>query len=240
LEIVHSADLPAQSGLGASSSFTVGLLNALTTFSGQKFSKKKLFSTAINIEQNLIKEHVGSQDQVAAANGGLNIINFYKNKIEVIPVKNHKNVKDLEKSLFLFFIGYPRESSKIEYSKIKKFSSNQIYLNEIFKITKDAEFKIQSSKNIVSDFSELLDKYWYFKKKLSPKVSNKKIDKLYNLAIEFGAYSGKLVGAGGGGFLMFLVDPKKRSVLEKIFKNYKVVPIEFENEGSKIVYSKKD
>lgn len=240
LEIVHSADLPAQSGLGASSSFTVGLLNALTTFSGKNFSKKKLFSTAINIEQNLIKEHVGSQDQVAAANGGLNIINFYKNKIEVIPVKNYKNVKDLEKSLFLFFTGYPREASKIEYSKIKKFSSNKIYLNEIFKISKDAEIKIQSSKNIVSDFSELLDKYWYFKKKLSPKVSNKKIDKLYNLALKFGAYSGKLVGAGGGGFLMFLVDPKKRSVLEEIFKNYKVVPIEFENEGSKIVYNKKD
>jgi len=240
LEIVHSADLPAQSGLGASSSFTVGLLNALTNFSGNNFSKKKLFSAAINIEQNLIKEYVGSQDQIAAANGGLNVINFYKNKIEVVPIKNNKNIKDLEKSLFLFFTGYPREASQIEYSKIQKFQSNEIYLKEIFKITENAEIKIQSSKNIVSDFSELLNKYWYFKKKLSSKVSNERIDKLYNLAINSGAYSGKLVGAGGGGFLMFLINPKKRSELKEIFKKYTIVPVEFENEGSQIIYHKRD
>jgi len=138
----------------------------------------------------------------------LNVINFYKNKIEVVPIKNNKNIKDLEKSLFLFFTGYPREASQIEYSKIQKFQSNEIYLKEIFKITENAEIKIQSSKNIVSDFSELLNKYWYFKKKLSSKVSNERIDKLYNLAINSGAYSGKLVGAGGGGFLMFLINVK--------------------------------
>jgi len=239
MEILHSADLPAQSGLGASSSFTVGLLNALNAYQKKHISKKQLGIDAIEVEQNRIKEAVGSQDQISAAFGGFNIINFFKKKIEINQViTNDKILKDLENSIFLFFTGYPRKAKIIEKKKINNIKKNFEYFNEIMDISLKAEQKLYSSKNIVSDFSELMLKYWSLKKKLANNVTNKNIDNLMNLGINNGAYAGKLVGAGGGGFLMFLIDPKKREVLKDLFKSFTIVPIKFENSGSQIIYYK--
>ena len=241
LEISHSADLPAQSGLGASSSFTVGLLNAFSAFNNEILTKKEIALKAIDIEQNKIKEFVGSQDQMAAAFGGFNIVNYSREKIEVKPVTAiDKNIKKLEDSLFLFFSGYPRKASSIEKNKIRSIKLNENFYNEINNISFDAEKKIYSSKNIVSDFAELMQKYWYLKKNLSDKVSNPNIDKLFDVGMKNGAYAGKLVGAGGGGFILFLIDPKKREQLKKVFKDYTIVPFKFENSGSQIIYYKKD
>ena len=236
LEMIHSADLPAQSGLGASSSFTVGFINGLKALQGFRISKKNLYSEAINIEQNKIKEFVGSQDQVAAAFGGCNIINFRKNLIEVLPIVNNKNIKELEKSIFLVFTGLARKAQKIEKTKFSKANYNDNYFREILKIANDAEEKIYYSKNIISDYSELLQKHWWLKKKLSSAVTNKNIERIYNIGIKNGALSGKLLGAGAGGFMLFLINPNKRKSLIKKFKNFSIVPIKFENLGSQIIY----
>lgn len=237
LELVHHADLPAQSGLGASSSFTVGLINSLIALEGKRISKKNLAEQAIAIEQKRIKEIVGSQDQYAAAFGGFNIFNFSKKNIEVNTVpSNNNNLKNLEKCIFLVFTGYPRSAQLIERSKIKNIDRNKKFLHNISKITDKAEKKLFTSKNILSDFSELLNEYWWYKKKLSNKVSNKKIDDLIKLGISNGAYSAKIVGAGGGGFLMFLIQPKNRKKFLEIFKSKIIVPIKFENSGSQIIY----
>lgn len=241
MEILHSADLPAQSGLGASSSFTVGLLNALNAYQKKHISKKQLGIDAIDIEQNWIKEAVGSQDQISAAFGGFNVINFFKKKIEIKQViTKDKILKDLEDSIFLFFTGYPRKAKVLEKNKIKNIKKSFNYYNQIADISLKAEEKLYSSKNIVSDFSELMLKYWSLKKKLGTNVTNEEIEKLINLGIKNGAHAGKLVGAGGGGFCMFLIDPKKRDHLIDVFKNFTIVPIKFENTGSQIIYYKSD
>ncbi len=236
IEAIHFADLPAQSGLGASSSFTVGFINSLKALQGKRISKKNLYIEAINIEQNKNKEFVGSQDQVSASFGGFNVINFRKNLIEVSPVLNNKNIKELEKSIFLVFTGFVRKAEILEKNKIKKMNINHNYFKEILNITHKAEEKIYSSNNIISDFSELLRKYWWYKKKLTLNVSNSHIDKIYDQGIKLGAYSGKLLGAGAGGFMMFLIDPKKRNNFKKRFKKYTIVPIKFDNLGSQIIY----
>lgn len=237
LEIVHNADLPAQSGLGASSSFTVGLLNSLAGLNNELVSKKSLAMQAIDIEQKRIKEFVGSQDQMSAAFGGFNVINFNSNSIEVKPVNSKKNIEQLEKSIFLIFTGFQRSAQKIEKKKINKINLNEKIYAEILNITQVAEEKIYNSKNIVSDFSELMNKYWWYKKKLSTDVTNHKINKIYNLGIKNGAYAGKITGAGGGGFMMFLIDKKKKIVFREIFKNYVIVPISFDKIGSQIIYN---
>ena len=236
LEAIHFADLPAQSGLGASSSFTVGFINGLKALQNQRISKKNLYVEAIYVEQKKSREAVGSQDQVAAAFGGFNIINFSKSSVEVSPVLNNKNIKELEKSIFLVFTGFIRNAQTIEKNKIQKINYNHEYFKQILNISHLAEDKIHSSKNIISDFSELLHKHWWYKKKLSSSVTNQHIDKIYNYGIKNGAYSGKLLGAGAGGFMLFLINPKKREYFEKKFKKFTVVPIKFDNLGSQIIY----
>lgn len=236
LELVHHADLPAQSGLGASSSFTVGLLNSIYALQGKRISRKNLALSSIEIEQNKIKEHVGSQDQIAASFGGFNVINYKKNSFEVNPVTAFKNIKALEDSIFLVFTGHPRKASIIEKNKIKRISYNENFYKEILKITSQAEERLYSSNNILNDFSELMNRYWWNKKKLSKDVTNNKIDALIQKGLKGGAKTGKILGAGGGGFLMFLIDPKEKKKLQKSFENYITVPIKFEKNGTQIVY----
>ena len=236
IEAIHFADLPAQSGLGASSSFTVGFINSLKALQGMRISKKNLYLEAIQIEQKKSKEIVGSQDQVSAAFGGFNVINFSKNSIEVFPVLNNNNIHELEKSIFLVFTGFVRRAEVLEKAKIKQINYNHKYFKEILDISHKAEEKIYNSKNIISDFSELLQKHWWCKKKLASSVTNPHIDKIYNFGIKNGAYSGKLLGAGAGGFMLFLIDPKKRELFNKKFKNFTIVPIKFDNLGSQIIY----
>jgi len=241
MEVIHFADLPAQSGLGASSSFTVGFINSLKALQGMRISKKNLYLDAILIEQKKIKENVGSQDQVSAAFGGFNVINFSKNllgrnQIEVSPVLNNKNIIELEKSVFLVFTGFVRKAEVLEKAKIRQIKYKYEYFKQILDISHKAEEKIYTSKNIVSDFSELLQKYWWCKKRLTSNVTNPQIDAIYNYGMKNGAYSGKLLGAGAGGFMLFLIDPKKREFFKKKFKKYTVVPVKFDNLGSQIIY----
>ena len=236
-EMIHNADLPAQSGLGASSSFTVGLLNCVHALNNKYISQKYLANQAIDIEQNKVKDIVGSQDQVAASFGGFNVIDFFGNSIKVkqIPL-SFKNLKKLEKNILLVFSGFPRSASAVEKQKIKRYSKNISILKEINKISLEAEDKIYNSKNITSDFAELLNKYWYYKKQLASNVSNKSINSLINIGLKNGAVGAKILGAGEGGFVMFLVEEKNISKLAKSFKGKLTLPINFEGTGSQIIY----
>lgn len=236
LELVHNADIPAKSGLGASSSFTVGLLNAIHNFNKTKLDKKKLALEAIKIEQKKIKEYVGSQDQTAAALGGFNIINYNKNEIKIKSLKNNENLKILENSTALFFTGFQRNAQNIEKKKLKNIFKISKYLDEILKLTDEAENHLYNSKNILSHYSELMLKYWWLKKKLSNNVSNKFIEKIYKEGINSGANAGKLLGAGGGGFIMYLVEPAKKKNLIKNMNKFIHLPIKFENTGTEIIY----
>ena len=237
LELLHIADLPAQSGLGASSSFTVGLLNCVNSMLGKIPTKRQLANEAVEIEQMKIKESVGSQDQYAAAFGGFNVITFSKDNVQVKAVPNNlKNVKELELSTILIFTGFQRKASLVEKTKIRSISRNANYYEKIQQITNEAENLLSTSDNIVRDYSELLKEYWFLKKKLSNNVSNSNIDKLIQYCLDSGAEGSKLLGAGNGGFLMCLVKPKnKKKFIEKLKKKL-VVPIKFENLGSQIIY----
>ena len=236
LEVVHQADLPAQSGLGASSSFSVGLINSIEALNGSLISKRNLANQSLFVEQEILKEDVGSQDQVSAAFGGFNVINFKRNSYEVNPVLNLDNIKKLEENLVLVYSGLPRNAKNIEKEKRKNFGKNKVYLNEILKITNKDENKIFSSTNIISDFAELMDEYWWLKKKLASKVTNKKINDIFNLARKNGALSGKVLGAGGGGFILFLVKKKNIQNFRNKLKKYMTLCPRFENLGSQIIY----
>jgi len=236
-EMIHNADLPAQSGLGASSSFSVGLLNCLHALNNKYISKKNLANHAIFVEQNLVKDYVGSQDQVAASFGGFNIIDFYGNdyKVKQIPL-SYKNVKKLQESLLLVFSGFSRSASNVEKKKFKKLSKNISYFNEMNKISHAAENIIYSSKNIISDFAELLNKQWYYKKKLTESVTNPAIDNLIKLGLKNGAEGAKILGAGNGGFILFLTDQKNISKLKEKFSDKLCLGVNFDSTGSQIIY----
>ena len=236
LEVVHHGDLPAQSGLGASSSFSVGLINCIEALKGSLISKKNLANQSIHIEQKILKENVGSQDQVAAAFGGFNVIKFKKGNYEVNPVLNSKNIQKLEESIVLVYSGLPRDAKNIEKEKKKNFNINKKYLIEIQKLTEKAQEKISYSKNILGDFSELMDEYWWLKQKLSSKVSNNTISNIFKIAKKNKALSGKVLGAGGGGFVLFLLKNKDRKNFLESLKNYMTLTPKFENLGSQIIY----
>lgn len=237
IELLHNADLPAQSGLGASSSFTVGLINCINAKKGLISSKRMLASEAAKIEQDRIGEYVGSQDQYAAAFGGFNIIKFNKNKIEVKTIPNNfDNIKILEDSTVLVFTGYQRKASLVEKKKIKNISKKKNLYKDINALTNEAEKILDNSKNIVRDYSELLNEYWNIKKKLSENVSNLKIDNLVRYCQKNGAEGTKLLGAGNGGFLMCLVKKKNKKKFYKNLQKKLIVPIKFENLGSQLIY----
>ncbi len=237
-EMVHTADLPAQSGLGASSSFTVGLLNSLYRLNNLKINKKDLANISIFLEQKKIKEIVGSQDQIVASNGGFNIINFYNDKYNLKKVPFHlKNIQILRKNLLLVFSGFSRSAQQIEKKKIKRHFRNIKFLEEIAKISNKAERAIYESKNIISDFSELLNEHWFYKKKLADEVSNSKINRLISSGLDNGAEGAKLLGAGNGGFIMFLVNETKREKLKRNFSKNLIVPVDFDLKGSEIIYN---
>ena len=239
LEIVHQADLPAQSGLGASSSFSVGLIHCIAALDGQMISKRNLADQSLHVEQNILKEYVGSQDQIASAFGGFNVINFKKNFYEVNSVTNAENIKKIEKNIVLVFSGTAREAQVLEKEKKRNFNKNINYLKKINEITFKAEEKISNSKNIMSDFSELMDEYWWLKKKLASSVTNSHIDEIFKLAKNSGAESGKLLGAGGGGFFLFVVKEKKQKEFFEKLKKLVILSPRFESLGSQIIYYQK-
>lgn len=243
LDIHIFSDLPAKTGLGSSSSFTVGFLNALYALRGTKTSKQKLATEACHVEQNLILENVGSQDQFHAAYGGLNIIKFNSNDISVSPVIISKEKLDLiENSLMIFYTGLTRFASDVVKEQIDKTisKSNDDYLLKMHDMVYEAESLISqaNSKDLIKDLGSLLDKSWQLKKQLSSKISNPKIDEAYLLAKQAGAYGGKLCGAGSGGFLALLAPDDKKNEIRNKLSDLLEVDFKFENQGSSIIYMK--
>lgn len=239
LEIHCDADLPARSGLGSSSSFVVGLLHSLSALQGQRITKENLAKEAIRIEQKILLENVGSQDQIASSFGGFNVIHFMPNeKFRVEPLLLSKNRKqELNNNLMLFFTGFSRISSHIASVQVKNISKNK---NELFLMRSmvDEAIELLTSNQDIRLFGNLLHKGWALKKSLSSNISNSDIDDIYSKGIKAGAIGGKILGAGGGGFILFFVEPEKHTKVKIALKNLIHVPFEFENEGSQVIYYK--
>ena len=243
LDIHIFADLPAKTGLGSSSSFTVGFLNALYAMQGKKISKQKLADEACFIEQKKIKENVGSQDQFHAAYGGFNIIEFFSSHINVRPlILSKEKLNLLQDSLLIFYTGLTRFASDVVKEQIDNTiaKKNDGYLLKMLDMVYIAEDIISNSKKstFIKDFGNLLDESWQMKKMLSSKISNDFIDNSYNIAKKAGAYGGKLCGAGSGGFLAILAPKISHENIRKSLSNLLEVKFHFENVGSTIIYIK--
>jgi len=237
VEIHHAGDLPAMTGMGTSSAFTVALLNALHSLQGEKATKMQLAVEAIHVEQDMIKENVGSQDQAAAAFGGFNRIDFTVDNIRVTPIKSNR-IKKLEQYLMLFFTGFSRTASQIAKEQIDRTKDNKPALQEIYQMVGEG-VSILDSNHDLSDFGKLLNEGWHLKRSLSNKVSTEYIDYFYSNAISAGAIGGKLLGAGGGGFLLFFVEPELQSKVKERLSSLLYVPFKFEQQGSQIIYGKR-
>lgn len=237
MSIHHDGDIPARSGMGSSSAFTVGLLKSMYALEGNYISKEELARKAIYIEQELIKENVGSQDQVFAAYGGLNIVEFLENgEIKVDPlILRRERLELFENSLMLFFTGLSRIASEIALEQINNTEKNHRKLCEMKKLTADACEILSDSKRNLRDFGALLNDTWRLKKELSSKISNHAIERIYDDALKAGAMGGKLLGAGGGGFMLFYVEPEKQIKVKEALSEYLHVPFKFDFEGSKII-----
>jgi D-glycero-alpha-D-manno-heptose-7-phosphate kinase len=236
LEIHYDGDLPGRSGMGSSSSFTVGLIQALYAFQGKLIDNHQLAKDAIHIEQNMINEIVGSQDQVNAAYGGLNKIQFRPDgEITINPVTiSRDRVQALEGNLMLFYTGIVRTAEKVARSYVVDIETKEKPLMKMFAMVDEA---IEILKNgDLDDFGLLLDKAWQEKRSLSKEVSNSNIDEIYAKALSTGALGGKLSGAGGGGFLLLYVPHDKQSVMRKELSHLLHVPFNFESNGSQIIF----
>ena len=242
IELVHHADLPAQSGLGSSSTFTVGLLMAGYALNNQMRTKSQLAHDAIEIEQRRIGEAVGSQDQTAAAFGGFNRINFggYR-ELEVTPLTiSTEKMRNLQDHLILFFTGFSRNASDIAQKQIENTSSKTKELDIMVELCKEAEELLVSSENGFLEWGELLNEQWKVKKSMTNLITNSKIDEMYDEGIRSGALGGKLLGAGGGGFILFLVPPEKQEQIKVNLSSILHVPFNFDFSGSQIVYYSKN
>ncbi len=237
LEIHCESDLPARSGIGSSSAFVVGLLNATYSYQNIRTSKSKLAIDAINIETNILNEIGGIQDQYATSFGGLNLIEFNNDlSVEVKPVAiSDQRKKELNQSLMLFFTGISRNSCDVSKLFIQNLSANQDYLDKLKSYVYEAE-RILFSNCSIADFGYLLEDAWMIKRKLCEGITNSTIDLIYKKAIEAGATGGKLLGAGAGGFILLVVDPKKRFQVLEAMKEYVHVPFEFDSKGSQVIY----
>lgn len=240
LEIHHDGDVPAQSGLGTSSSFTVGMINALSLLIKQKsLSKRSLSNEALHLEQTILKENVGSQDQISVAHGGLNNIIFKGDgNYTVNPLKlTINNQLILQDHLMLFFTGQQRRSDDIEKDKIKNININSNMYKEIKDIQNEALKMFLSGKLNIKLFGDLINQSWLVKKNLSSNVSNELIDNYITDVKKLGAYGGKILGAGGGGFLLFVAPPEIHKKIEEKLKNLTRVFFKFENSGSQIIFN---
>lgn len=234
LRVTYEADLPARSGLGTSSSFAVGMLNAFHCLKGQYVSKRGLAEEAIHLERNLCAEAGGWQDQVAVSYGGLNRITFNNDSFEVTPVVINSDKKSmLEQNLMLFFTGFTRSSAEIHQSS--KFADHTAELKELKDLVDSAEEVLVSKDMPLRRFGELLDIAWKLKKGTSEKISTNKIDDLYGRALASGAVGGKLLGAGGGGFLLFYVEPDAQESVSAALSDCLRVPFRFEDSGTAVV-----
>ena len=238
VEIQHNADLPAMSGLGSSSAFTVGLLNTLSALKGELTTKRRLTLDAIHVEQDMIKENVGSQDQTAVAFGGFNKIEFGgERKIWVSPITvERRKLEELEKHLMLFFAGFPRKASEIAAAQIKNTPYKTRELTTMKEMVESAVEVLNGKTEKYAEFGKLLSESWKLKRELSPQITTPDIDNIYNAAIDAGASGGKLLGAGGGGFMIFFARPDIQPKIKEKLKKLLYVPFKFHDLGSQIVY----
>lgn len=237
LEVHHDGDLPARSGLGSSSSFTVGLVHALSALKGRYISKEELARSAIDIEQNIIGENVGSQDQVSAAFGGFNRIEFFQNdafdvsRVIVPP----ERIEELQDHLMLCFTGFSRIASEVAKSKIDNIRNREKELLRMKEMVQEAIAILQDVRVPIDEFGKLLDQAWQYKRTLSERVTTPEIDHIYEQAMQAGSIGGKLLGAGGGGFLLLFAKPSKQEEIRRRLKNLIHVPFRFEDSGSRVV-----
>lgn len=236
IRLTYDADLPARTGLGTSSSFAVGMLNAFYTLKGKQADKKKLADEAIYLERVLCNEAGGIQDQIAASFGGFNRIDMDSNGYIVKPIiMSNQRKKELNNNLLLFFTGISRFSAQVQNSTEKSIESKTKELLEMKRLVDVAE-DILASKQDLNEFGKLLDYTWKLKRSVSTAISTNTIDELYSKAMNAGALGGKLLGAGGGGFLLFYVEKDKQDNVRKALSNLLEIPFEFENGGTRIIY----
>jgi len=240
VEIHHAADLPARTGLGSSSSFTVGLLHALYALNGLMPSKMQLAKDAIHIEQNLLKENVGSQDQVSVAFGGFNKIEFSGNENpHVSPIiMNGGKLQQLQDHMMLVFTGFSRTASEVAAEQIKNTSKRVNELKTMLQMVDEAISILKS--NDLTGFGKLLHESWQLKRGLTDRISTPEIDDIYAAALRAGAAGGKLLGAGGGGFLLLFAEPEIQPVIKEKLDHLLCVPFRFENRGSQIIFYEPD
>lgn len=235
VDITHHGDLPNRTGIGSSSSFSVSLLHGLSVLKNENITKRQLALEAINLEQNILGESVGSQDQVAAAFGGFNRINFGgESEFLCTPLPLKKStLKELESWVQLFFTEQLRNAHDIADKKITNIKSKKVNLKDMQDLVDEAERELFSGN--ISDFAKLLNDQWMIKKEMEESISNSDIDDIYKKGIKAGAVGGKLLGAGGGGFILFLTPPEKHEQVRRALQ-LKEVPVDFEHLGSQMIY----
>ncbi|MBF0531542.1 MAG: kinase [Candidatus Omnitrophica bacterium] len=237
VEIHHDGDLPARTGLGSSSSFTVGLLHAVYALKGVMPTKERLAREAIHIEQNMCKENVGCQDQTLAALGGFNLIEFGgKHHLQARRVTiTQERLEDLQNHLMLFFTGFSRMASQIAAHQIQNIPSRREELKTMHSLVFEA-LKVVNGRGSLASFGKLLNESWQLKRKLSDKVSTPEIDAIYEAARKAGATGGKLLGAGGGGFILFFAPLQQQEAVRKKLRKLLWVPFKFEDFGTQIIF----
>jgi D-glycero-alpha-D-manno-heptose-7-phosphate kinase len=242
VDIVHHADLPARSGLGSSSTFTVGLLHALYALKHEMPSKRQLAMNAIHVEQDIIRENVGSQDQTCAAFGGLNRIEVGgANEILVKPfILAPDRYEQLQQHMMLFFTGYARTASDVAKEQIANIGEKRPDLRQMMQLVDEAEKALVAKQDHLDDFGRLLHEQWQIKRGMSSQITNVDIDAIYEAGRKAGASGGKLLGAGGGGFMLFFAPPERQPAIRAALEKLLYVPIRFDYLGSQIVYFSKD
>ena len=238
IEISLSADLPSFSGLGSSSSFTVGLINALSAFKGRFITRSDLAYTAIRLEHEVMKESIGCQDQVFAAFGGFNVVEFRRSDDIVVSriAIGRDRIEELDQSLLMFFTGFTRSADAVEAGKKARMLENKKNLSRLRGLV-DQGHALLTGTAPLSEFGELLDLAWSEKKALSAAVSSSQIDAMYRHARECGALGGKVLGAGGGGFMLLFVPPDRQAKFREAFADYLEVTFRIDAPGSYIVHS---
>ena len=238
IRLTYEADLPARSGLGTSSSFAVGMLNAFYALKGKYADKKKLADEAIYLERELCQESGGWQDQIAASYGGFNRINFGPNGYEVLPVIiSPQRKKQLNDNLMMFFTGFTRFSSAVQKANnVSGTEDKRAKLKKMYELVDEAEAVLTDKGRDLDDFGRLLDTTWRLKKGTGSSISTNSIDGLYEKGIAAGALGGKLLGAGGGGFLVFYVQPEKQEMIREAMKDLMYIPFKFEDSGTRVIH----
>jgi D-glycero-alpha-D-manno-heptose-7-phosphate kinase len=237
IAIQHDGDLPARSGMGTSSAFAVGLLNALYALKGEMRSRQQLATEGIYVEQQLLKETVGCQDQMSTAFGGLNQITFHQDgEIMVRPLTlGAERIGELDSHLMLFYSGVQRTASDVAYSYVQDLESRGKQLHSMMAMV-DESISILNTQRDIKEFGKLLHEGWQMKRSLSPIVSNSHVDEIYEAARSNGAIGGKLLGAGGGGFMLLFVPPPDQQKVRETLNKLVHVPFKFESAGSQIIF----